>query len=175
VQAISSVPGCDEQHARPRDPRTGLPVPVWQLDCAPHEAWLCGDGRPKVLVWEADGNGGFRQQRVSAMDSCWSRTIEGIPMTPDQARAETRRNSLTRRAEQAALQDGLAAMAQAYDYAPVTRELLRARQFAGKATAQCHSCYAEFIAGAAFCPDCGVRVAAAIAGTVVPSAAPAEA
>jgi len=76
-------------------------------------------------------------------------------------RAEARRNGLTRRTEQAALQQGLAAMALAYDHQPATKELLRARQFAGKAAAACPSCYAEFVAGAAFCPDCGVRVPAA--------------
>ncbi len=101
------------------------------------------------------------------MEPCWARTIEGIPMTPDQARAEVSRSGLTRRAEQSALQQGLAAMALAYDHQPATKELLQARQFAGKATATCYSCYAEFVAGAAFCPDCGVRVPA----TVVPAAA----
>ena len=120
------------------------------------------------MAWEPDGTGGFRQQKVSQPRSdYWSPTIEGIQLTPDQVRAEGRRNGLTRRAEQSALQEGLAAMALAYDHQPATKELLRGRQFAGKATAACHSCYAEFVAGAAFCPDCGVRVAAA----VIPAAA----
>ena len=102
----------------------------------------------------------------------WSATIEGIPLTPDQARAESRRNGLTRRAEQAALQQGLANMALAYDHQPATKELLRARQFAGKASATCPACYAQFVAGAAFCPDCGVRVPSAVLPAV---AQPAEA
>jgi hypothetical protein len=108
------------------------------------------------------------------MDSCWSRTIEGIPLTPDQATAEARRTSLTRRAEQAALQQGLSSMAAAYDRQPVTRELLQARAFAGKQTAACSSCYAEFLAGASFCPECGVRVAGA-AMLPAATAEPAEA
>lgn len=109
---------------------------------------------------EPDGNGGFHQRRISQMDPACARTIGDIPLTPDQARAETRRNSLTRRAEQAAVAQGLASMAVAYDHQPVTREPQRARQFAGKQTTACPSCYAEFVAGAAFCPECGVRVAA---------------
>jgi hypothetical protein len=168
IQGISGVKDCDQEHRRPEDPRTGRPVPIWGLECAAHEAWIFGDDRPKILIWVKEGSG-FRQQRVNPVQDGWSRTIDGIPLTPDQARAEDRRNSLTRRAEQAALQQGIASMAAAYDHQPVTRELLRARQFAGKQTAACHSCYAEFVAGAAFCPDCGVRVAgvpapAAIAG-----------
>ncbi len=120
------------------------------------------------MQWEPTGDGGHRQVKVAQPRSSeWSATIEGIPLTPDQMRAEARRNGLTRRAEQSALQQGLAAMALAYDHQPATKELLRARQFAGKQAATCHSCYAEFVAGAAFCPDCGVRVAAA----VIPAAA----
>jgi len=51
--------------------------------------------------------GGFRQRWASPMDPNWARSAQDIPMTPDQLRAETRRNSLTRRAEQAALADGI--------------------------------------------------------------------
>ena len=40
VQAISAVPGCDQQHTRPRDTRNGLPVPIWELTCPVHEAWI---------------------------------------------------------------------------------------------------------------------------------------
>ena len=62
-------------------------------------------------------------------------------------------------------------MAAACDRQPVTRELLQARAFAGKRTAACPSCYAEFLAGASFCPECGVRVPE----TALPPAAPAAA
>jgi hypothetical protein len=114
------------------------------------------------VSWEPDGNGGYTQQKVSPMDSCWARTVEAIPLTPDQMRAESQRNGLTRRAEQLALQRGIAAMSAAFDHQPATKELLQARQFAGKETASCYSCYAQFAAGAAFCPDCGVRVPAVV-------------
>ena len=176
IQVIGAVPGCDQQHARPVDNRTGLPALIWCLECPPHEAWIMGAGRPKVLVWEPDGNGGFHQRRIAQMEPTWARSIEDIPLTPDQARFEVRRNSLTRRAEQGMLQQGLASIAAAYDHQPVTRELLRARQFSGKATAACHSCYAEFVATAAFCPECGVRVPAmTIRGEAAPVSQPAEA
>ena len=118
-----------------------------------------GADRPKSLTWEPDGKGGFIQQKVPQPRSdLWASTIDAIPLTPNQVRSEARRNGLTRRAEQRALQQGLAAMALAYDHQPATKELLQARQFAGKATATCRSCYAEFVATAVFCPDCGVRV-----------------
>jgi hypothetical protein len=109
IQGISGIKGCDQEHRRPEDPRTGRPVPIWGLECPAHEAWIFGDGRSKILVWEKEGSG-FRQQRVSPVQNGWSRTIDGIPLTPDQARAETRRNSLTRRAEQAALQQGMSSL-----------------------------------------------------------------
>ncbi len=163
LQSISAVPGCDQQHSRPRDSRTGALVPIWELTCPAHEAWISGADRAKVMTWEPIGDGGYRQVKVpQPRSSEWSPTIEGIPLTPDQMRAESRRNGLTRRAEQSALQQGLAAMSAAYDRQPATKELLRARQFAGKATTACHACYAEFVAGAAFCPDCGVRVPSAV-------------
>ncbi len=154
VQAISAVPGCDQQHTRPRDTRNGLPVPIWELTCPVHEAWISGADLPKSLTWEPDGKGGFIQQKVPQPRSdLWASTIDAIPLTPDQVRSEARRNGLTRRAEQSALQQGLAALALAYDHQPATTELLQARQFAGKATATCRSCYAEFVATAVFCPD----------------------
>jgi hypothetical protein len=89
--------------------------------------WILGADRPKVMQWESTGDGGYRQVKVSQPRSTeFSPTIEGIPLTPDQMRAEARRNGLTRRAEQGALQQGLAAMALAYDHQPPTKELLQA-------------------------------------------------
>jgi len=99
-QAISSVPGCSEQHTRPIDSRTGLPVPIWELNCPAHEAWICGAGQPKIIEWQPNGHGGFSPIKVAPMQAGWSRTVEGIPLTPDQLRAEVSRNGLTRRTEQ---------------------------------------------------------------------------
>jgi hypothetical protein len=59
------------------------------------------------MTWEANGQGGFRQEWVSPMEPCWARTPDAIPLTPDQIRGENRRNSLTRRAEQAMLAEGI--------------------------------------------------------------------
>lgn len=173
LQSIGAVPGCDQQHARPHDARTGLPVPIWELTCAVHVAWITGADRPKVTQWEPNGSGGYRQVKMSHPRSTeWSATIEGIPLTPDQQQAELRRNGLTRRSEQAMLQQGLASMARAYDFAPATRELLQARKFAGKATATCASCYKTCLSTAMYCPDCGVRLpAAAIQAAVQPAEA----
>jgi hypothetical protein len=150
-------------------------VPVWELTCEAHERWVLGDDKQKIIEWEPDGQGGGRMVKVSPIHDGWSRTIEGIPLTPDQIRADARRNSMTRRAEQAALQQGVSAMAEAYDHQPTTKELLRARQFAGKATAACPSCFAPYVAGASFCPDCGVRVAAVVTVALEPATEPAEA
>ena len=155
IQVIGAVPGCDQQHARPVDNRTGLPALIWCLECPPHEAWIMGAGRPKVLVWEPDGNGGFHQRRIAQMEPTWARSIEDIPLTPDQARFEVRRNSLTRRAEQGMLQQGLASMAAASTTSR-SRGNCCGPASSRQGTAACHSCYAEFVATAAFCPECGV-------------------
>jgi hypothetical protein len=147
-------------------------VAIWELTCPAHEAYISGEGKQKVIEWRRDGAGGFRQVKISPMDSRWARTVEQIPLTPDQIEADARRNSLTRRAEQAALQSGMAAMAAAYDHQPATSELLRARQFAGKQTTACSSCYRDFLPGANYCPHCGAGVTGL---AIAPAAEPAEA
>ncbi len=161
VQTISSVPGCDQSHSRPVDSRTGLPVHIWELTCPAHERWICGEGRPKVMQWEPDGKGGFVHRYVSPIEPTWARSIDELPMTPDQLRAETRRSSLTRRAEQAALAEGITNTRLALEYRPAAREILRARALAGRGAVKmgtCHSCHADYLAGAVYCPQCAVRV-----------------
>ncbi len=161
LQSISGVPGCPESHSRPVDPRTGLPVHLWELTCPEHERFICGDGKPKVMIWEPQEGGGFRQRWVSPMDPNWARSADEIPMTSDQLRAETRRNSLTRRAEQAALAEGITNTRLALEYRPAVREVLRARALAGRGAvkmATCHSCHADYLVGAQYCPQCAVRV-----------------
>jgi hypothetical protein len=170
------VPGCDQSHSRPVDRRTGLPVPIWELTCPGHEAWICGDGKQKILLFEPDGKGGFTQHRVSPIQDGWSRTVEGIPLTPDQIRAETSRNALTRRAEMAMLQEGIQATRLALENRPTARELLKARALAGRGAIQmaiCGSCQHSYMVGAVYCPQCAVRVGAAPAE--VPAEAQAEA
>jgi hypothetical protein len=171
-QAISGVPGCDEVHHRPPDPRTGLPVPIWELSCPGHEAWICGDDKQKILVFEPNGKGGFTQHRMSPMQDGWSKTVEGIPLTPDQLRAETSRNALTRRAEMAMLQEGIQNTRLALECRPTARELLKARALAARGTIQqavCHSCQGTHDIGVIYCPWCAVRV------STVPADVPAEA
>lgn len=161
VQFISSVAGCDQSHSRPVDPRTGLPVHIWELTCPAHEAWICGAGKPKVMQWEPDGQGGFRQRWVSQMQPTWARSVDEIPMTPDAERAEARRNGLTRRAEQSALAEGIQNTRLALEYRPAAKEILRARALAGRGAvkmATCHSCHSDYLVGAQYCPQCAVRV-----------------
>ncbi len=113
------------------------------------------------MEWEPDGRGGFTQRYVSPMEPTWSRSIDELPMTPDQLRAETRRNGLTRRAEQAALAEGITNTRLALEYRPAAREILRARALAGRGAvkmATCHSCHSDYLAGAVYCPQCAVRV-----------------
>jgi hypothetical protein len=136
---------------------------VWELTCPAHEAWICGAGKPKVMLWERDGNGGFQQRWVVPMDPTWARSLDELPMTPDQIRAEGRRNSLTRRAEQAALAEGIQNTRLALEYRPAAAELLKARALAGRGavqTASCPSCHSDYLVGAQFCPQCAVRVGA---------------
>ena len=161
LQSISGVPGCPESHSRPVDPRTGLPVHLWELTCPAHEARICGQGKQKVMLWERDGNGGFSQRWVAPMEPAWARSADEIPLTPDQLRAETKRNSLTRRAEQAALAEGITNTRLALEYRPAAKEILRARALGGRGAvkmATCHSCHSDYLVGAVYCPQCAVRV-----------------
>jgi hypothetical protein len=163
-QAISPVEGCSEEHRRRVDPRTGLPVPIWELVCPVHEAWISGEHKQKVLVYEPDGHGGFTHHRVSPIADGWSRSVDGIPLTPDQLRAEVSRNALTRRAEMAMLQEGIQNTRLALEHRPTAKELLKARALAGRGAIQmavCHSCRATYLVGAVYCPQCAVRVSAA--------------
>jgi hypothetical protein len=150
-------------------------VAIWELSCPAHEAVICGDGRQKVINWEPDGNGGFRQIKQAPMDSCWARSIADIPLTPDQIRAEVKRNALTRRAEMAMLQEGIQNTRLALEHRPTARELLKARALAGRGTIQqavCRSCQGTHDIGAIYCPWCACRVSAAPAD--MPAEAPAE-
>ena len=136
-------------------------MPVWELECPVHEAWICGEGKQPVLLFEPNGHGGFTQRRVQPMADGWARTPDQIPLTPDQIRAETARTSLTRRAEQAMLAEGIRNTRLALEYRPATRELLKARAQASRGTIQqgiCHSCQGTYNIGAIYCGWCAVRV-----------------
>jgi hypothetical protein len=142
---------------------------LWELSCAAHEAWICGHGRPKVMTWEPQEGGGFLQRWVSPMEPAWARSAADIPMTPDQVRAEARRNGLTRRAEAAALAEGIQNTRLALEYRPAAKEILRARALAGRGAVKmgtCPGCRADYLVGAIYCPQCATRVSAPEAAEV---------
>ncbi len=154
LQAIGGVPGCDELHSRPIDPRTGLPVPIWELTCPAHEAWICGEGKPKVMLWERDANGGFQQRWVSPMEPTWSRTIEDLPLTPVQLQQPDppcRAGRAGRRHPEHPPGPGVP---------PGSPGAAEARALAGRGAvkmATCHACHSDYLVGAQYCPQCAVR------------------
>lgn len=75
--------GCGQQHLRPTGP-DGYPAKVFRIDCTPCEAVLFGGQR---RVKKSTLTGGAMEYEI-AHDPCWSRTIDGIPLTPDEERAK---------------------------------------------------------------------------------------
>lgn len=90
---ISAMPGCAEGHSRPRDPHTGRPVPKWAVDCAAHEAYYKGAGKPKVLTYVKDRKTGaiLRQDRVPDLHPGVGFTPGTIPLTRDEEETQALR------------------------------------------------------------------------------------
>jgi SAP domain len=89
-QALGPVPGCAEQHLRPK---AGQPALRWGVDCAAHEAYHMGYGRPKVLKYITDPKTGavLSQQRVLDSHPGFSTSPDAIPLTFDEVQSRDRK------------------------------------------------------------------------------------
>lgn len=152
--------GCGQSHSRPVI--KGAPAKVFELDCPPCESYLRGDRRQKKLVYQTHPKTGqvTHQDRVADADPMWSSTPETVPLTPD----ETRTNEV--RSERGKMQiemlQALAALrSTGVDVPPEAMWLLERELPAGvlQGTKVCANGH-DAPAGSAFCPQCGVSMAA---------------
>jgi hypothetical protein len=90
--SLGATAGCAEAHRRPIDPRTGLPVHPWAVECAAHEAFFMGYNRPKVLKYLIDPTTGKAgsQQRVLDSHPGFSTNPDTIPLTYDEQLTDKR-------------------------------------------------------------------------------------
>ncbi len=158
--------GCGATHTRPVT--HGAPAKVFQLDCPPCEAYLRGDRRPKILVYETDKKTGqvIRQSRVADGDPHWSSTPDSVPLTPDETRTNEVRSERGRM--QIEMLQALAALrSTGVEVPPEAMWLLERELPAGvlRGTIVCANSH-DVPAGNKFCPECGISMAvkAAIGG-----------
>ena len=83
IQAYSNPRGCGQCHTRPTGP-DGFPAKTFRIDCDPCEAQIFGGHR---RVKKSTLTGGPLEYEISH-DPCWSRSIDAIPLTPDEQRAK---------------------------------------------------------------------------------------
>jgi hypothetical protein len=160
VSIPSSSGGCSRQHSRPVI--KGAPAKVWKLDCPQCEAVLSGAGKPKILKYQTDPKTGqtVRQERIADADPMWSSTPDTVPLTPDEERSNAVRSERGRM--QIEMLQALAALrSTGIDVPPEAMWLLERELPAGvlQGTVVCANSH-DVPAGSAFCPQCGVTMAA---------------
>lgn len=163
-QAIGPVPGCDQQHLRPLDPRTDEPVSRWKVDCAAHEAFYKGAGKPKILKYVTDRKTGqvLRQDRVPDAHPGVGFTPDTIPLTRDEE--ETRGVQLEKGENQLRALESIATLTRAgidFRSRPDVLLYLRENQLPEDILRGSVLCLNDHpnAAGAKFCAECGVSMA----------------
>jgi len=164
VQCIAvpeSAGGCGKSHRRPMN--NGQPVKVWGLDCPDRcEPYLRGDRRPKILKYQTDPKTGqtVRQERIADAHPMFSSTPDTVPLSPDEERTNTVRSERGRM--QIEMLQALAALrSTGIEVPPEAMWLLERELPAGvlQGTVVCANSH-DVPAGSAFCPQCGVTMAA---------------
>jgi hypothetical protein len=143
----------------------GVPEKIFSIDCPPCEAYLRGDRKPRILVYETDKKTGkvLRQQKVADADPMWSSTPDTIPFTPDQERTHEIR--IERGEQQLRALESIAALAKAgidFRSRPDVLFFLRENQLPEDMLQGTVLCLNEHpnAPGARFCPECGASMAA---------------
>jgi hypothetical protein len=135
---------------------------VFQLDCPPCESYLRGDRKAKILRYETDKKTGrvTHQERVADADPMWSSSPDAVPLTPDETKTNEVRSERGRM--QIEMLQALAALrSTGVEVPPEAMWLLERELPAGvlKGTVVCANGH-DNPAGGAFCPQCGVSMAA---------------
>lgn len=140
----------------------GVPDKVFSIDCPPCESHLRGDRKPKILKYQTDPKTGqvTHQDRVADADPMWSSTPDTVPLTPDETRTNAVRSERGRM--QIEMLQALAALrSTGIEVPPEALWLLERELPAGvlQGTVVCANAH-DVPAGSAFCPQCGVTMAA---------------
>ena len=151
--------GCGQNHTRPVI--KGAPVKTFKLTCGPCESYLRGDRKPRILKYHIDKATGqsVRQERVADSDSMWSSTPDTIPLTPDEDRTNTTRES--RGKMQIEMIQALAAMRSTGIQVPAEAMWLLEREIPEgvlRGTVLCAEGH-DNAAGVKFCGECGISMA----------------
>lgn len=134
VSAVTISPaigGCGELHSRPV--HQGAPIKLWTLECEPCESQLIND-------------------------SHWSRTISGIPETPDEKAYREDQETKGRLDQQNQTAEALAKLGSLGDLPAAIAQLATMfsnpdhRRQDGQA---CTSCGSRGVMGSKFCGECG--------------------
>lgn len=168
LQAEGPVPGCDQTHQRPTDPRTGKPAALWELDCPAHEAKLRGSRRGIVKSPISKSSPGPLTYGIIDASPNWSSTPD-VPLTPDEERTDATRRERGK-AQIEMLQALAATKGAGFDVPADAMWLLEKELPAGvlRGTIVCAAGH-DSPAGTKFCGECGVSMAAR--GAISPAAA----
>jgi len=158
--AVPQPHGCGATHSRPVT--HGAQAKIWDLSCSPCEAYLRGDRKPKILRYQTDPKTGqvARQERIADADPMWSSTPDTVPLTPDEERTNTVRSERGRM--QIEMLQALAALrSTGIEVPPEAMWLLERELPSGvlRGSVVCANAH-DVPAGSAFCPQCGVSMAA---------------
>ena len=159
-QSEGPIATCPENHVRPADPRTGKPVALWALDCPAHEAHLKGSRRGIVKSPISKSNPGPLTYGIIDSSPMWSSSPDAIPLTPDEERTDATRRE--RGKVQIEMLQALAAMRATGVEVPAEAMWLLEKELPPgvlRGTIVCANSH-DVPAGSAFCPSCGISMAA---------------
>ena len=159
-QVVGGIPGCDVAHQRPADPRTGKPVALWALTCAAHETHFKGSRRGVVKPPISKSSPGPLTYGMIDANPGWSSTPDTVPLTPDEERTDATRRE--RGKVQIEMLQALAAMRATGVEVPAEAMWLLEKELPPgvlRGTIVCANSH-DVPAGSAFCPSCGISMAA---------------
>ena len=166
VAVPESSGGCGAQHVR--KVTRGVPDKTFPIDCPPCEGYLRGDRKPKILKHKIESGRVVAQERIPDASPMIGTTPDTVPLTPDEERTNTVRSERGRM--QIEMLQALAALrSTGVEVPPEAMWLLERELPAGvlKGTVVCANQH-DVPAGSAFCPECGISMAAR--GSLEPAA-----
>lgn len=158
IAVPESSGGCGAQHTR--KVTRGVPDKQFPIDCPPCEAYLRGDGKPKILKHKIENGRVVAQDRVPDASPMIGSTPDTVPLTPDEERTNSVRSERGRM--QIEMLQALAALRSTGIDVPAEAMWLLERELPPdvlRGTVVCLNGH-DVPGGSQFCPQCGVSMAA---------------